>query len=123
MRRFPGAGLGLLMLLLLGGPAEAEVFDGHWVGEGHAKRGDCPAFTLQVSVTDNQVEGEAKLDEEQSYRIAGQLSPSGEFRGRVEYLWMTVAELDGQIRPTRGAGTWQTLKGPACSGVFQVEKF
>ena len=101
--------------------ATDKSFDGRWAGEGRASSGDCPAFDFQVSVIGERVHGKAHQTGT-DYRVIGELTEDGVFSGEVEYLWMTIAELKGDLQQHEGRGAWRSLEGPDCVGEFTVRK-
>lgn len=115
------AGLAGLVLLAVGSSAVALDFDGQWRGRGNAESGDCPAFIISVSVQNRTISGKIAQDE-RDYKVTGYITSEGQLRGEVSYLWLTVAELNGDITRGRGFGTWRTFKGPDCRGRFAVRK-
>ena len=125
MRAFGGAGLASVMigLLALMGPAGASdrAFDGNWLGAGTTNNGDCDPFEFTVLVSGSAVEGVA-LQTGDEYRITGTVTANGQFVGAVEFLWLTIAELTGDIERNQGAGDWRTIEGPDCTGTFWVRR-
>ncbi|MEM7221614.1 MAG: hypothetical protein AAF495_01460 [Pseudomonadota bacterium] len=125
MRTFGGAGIASAMigLLALAGTAVAsdQFYDGKWLGAGQSVDAECPPFDFSVSVNGSAVEGVARQTGDE-YRITGSVDADGEFIGEVEFLWMTIAELTGDIGHSEGEGAWRTLEGPNCSGTFWVRR-
>ncbi len=125
MRTFGGAWLAsaVIGLIALAGSAVAssQVYDGNWLGEGLTKNGDCDPFEIRVSVNDSAVEGVA-IQTGDEYRITGSVTANGRFNGEVEFLWLTIAELSGDVERDEGEGAWRTLEGPACTGTFWVRR-
>ena len=125
MRTFGGVGLAsaVIGVLALAGSAIAssQVYDGNWLGEGLTKNGDCDPFEFRVSVNDSTLEGIARQTGDE-YRITGSVTADGRFIGEVEYLWLTIAELNGDVVHDEGGGAWRTLEGPDCAGTFWVRR-
>ena len=113
----------MIGLFVLAGTAVASsrVYDGDWLGEGLTKNGDCDPFEFRVSVNDSSVEGVA-VQTGDEYRITGSVTADGQFIGEVEYLWLTIAELSGDVERDQGEGDWRTIEGPACTGTFWVRR-
>jgi hypothetical protein len=109
-----------LSLFAASSSAQAMDFEGQWRGQGSAVNGDCPAFDISVSVQDEKIVGIVNQGEH-DYRITGSVSKEGQLRGEVSYLWVTIAELAGDLTSGRGEGTWTTFKGPSCEGKFAVQ--
>ena len=114
-------GLAALSLFAAGSSVHASDFNGQWRGQGSAVSGDCPAFIISVSVNDQKIDGTV-FQGENDYSVSGRVSAEGELRGEVSYLWVTIAELTGDLTSERGAGTWSTFKGPSCEGKFEVQQ-
>ena len=112
-------GLAGLLLAAVSSVAQASGFDGRWYGQGTSLDSECPAFVIAVSVKNQDVVGKA-VHGETDYPIKGYISNDGQVRGKVTYLWYTIAKLTGRVANGQGNGSWQTVKGPECEGRFEV---
>jgi hypothetical protein len=90
--------------------AAAGAYDGNWSVVINTLHGDCDrSLRYSVKIIDNRV-----FPNEQSYRVAGSVSPSGEIRVVVAEAGRSASGI-GQLAGNNGRGQWRTSTGQ-CAG-------
>jgi hypothetical protein len=94
----------------------ANNFDGSWSVVINTLRGDCgSALRYGVRIVGGRVVGE-----DQSYRVAGAVNPSGAIRVVVAEGGRSASGT-GRLRGNAGGGVWRTSSGE-CSGQWAASR-
>jgi len=93
-----------------------SVFDGVWSVVLQTTRGNCPA-AVRAGV---RIIGGRLLAEDQSYRLAGRVAPSGAVRVMVSAAGQTGGAF-GHLSREAGRGYWQIGSGQ-CAGVWTAAR-
>lgn len=112
-------------------PSSSAPFDGEWYGSGGSAvpGGDCPPLaSVQVTVVDGQISGEAsemvEIDVD-GYKMTGSINAQGEIVDGIlleEYMtsWIPVGSFSGTFSGSHCDGTWMDEYG--CYGTFTLDK-
>jgi hypothetical protein len=110
---FAAAFAAVLLVAGYGAPSDAAAagaYDGNWSVVINTLRGDCDrSLRYSVKIIDNRV-----FPGEQSYRVGGQVSPSGEIRVVVAEAGRSASGV-GRLAGNNGRGEWRTSTGQ-CAG-------
>jgi hypothetical protein len=90
--------------------ARPSAFDGRWSVVIYTLRGDCDrSLRYSLRIVDGQVQAD-----EQSYQLAGKVTPNGEIRVVVAEAGRTASGT-GRLIGNNGRGEWRTSTGQ-CAG-------
>jgi hypothetical protein len=96
--------------------ARTKAFDGQWSVVIYTLQGDCDrSLRYSVRIMDGQVQAD-----QQSYQVAGVVSPSGAIRVTVGEAGRS-ANGSGRLSGNNGRGQWRTSTGE-CAGQWMATR-